>query len=250
VYLVAALDAEQRRQHADRPGPGDQRDLTQPGGAGGDRLDLLPRLGHDAAGLGQHTEVAEPAGHLDGELRLDPPAGGAVAIQAGDTPLAVLAVRAEIPLTGGAGRARYGVRAADHPDHQVTGLDRGVRRGLQDPAQGFVPDDQAMPSGRRPPVAGQHLTVGRADADQQALRQDGSFRGRRIRHVGRQRGAVAARDDAHRLHGDRTYPHRASRSDGGPARARAVGIGGRHRHRHRRAASASASASAGGINAE
>ena len=59
VHLIAALDAEQRRQHADRPGPGDQRDLTRLRGAGADRLDLLPRLSHDAAWLGQHPEVAE-----------------------------------------------------------------------------------------------------------------------------------------------------------------------------------------------
>ena len=217
VHLVAALDAEQCRQHADRPRADHQRDRARPGPAGRDGLDLLPGLRHDAARLGEYAEVTELVRDLDGEPRVDPPARGPIAVQALDAPLGVLAVGAEVPPAGRAGRAGQRVRAADHADHQVAGLYRGVRRGRHHPAEGLVTEHQALVPVRRLPVATQHLAVGPADADQQALGEDRSLGGGRIGQLSGQPRVHPARDDAHRLHGDRTYPPRSGPARGGPA---------------------------------
>ena len=179
---------------ATRPGPGFR------GGAQDQPVDLLPGLGHDAARLGEHAQVAELVRDCDREPRADPPAGGAVPVQALDPALGVAAVHAEVRLAGRAGRAGHRVRAADDPGHQVAGPDRRVRRGLEDPAEGFVPDDQPRPAGRRLPAAAQDFRVGPADAGQQPLDQDRAFPGRRIGQLGDQLRAGAARDHAHRLH--------------------------------------------------
>ena len=93
-------------------------------------------------------------------------------MQALDPALGVPAVHAEVRLAVRAGRAGHRVRAAHHAGHQVTGPDRRVRGGLEDPAEGFVPDHQPRPAVRRLPAAAQDLRVGPADAGQQPLDQD------------------------------------------------------------------------------
>ena len=203
VHLVAALAAEQGGEHADRARPGDERYPAGPrfrGGAQDQPVDLLPGLGHDAARLGEHAQVAELIRESDREPRADPPAGGAVPVQALDPALGVAAVHAEVRPTGRAGRAGHRVRAADHPGHQVAGLDRRVRGRLEDPAEGFVPDDQPRPAGRRLPAAAQDFRVGPADAGQQPFNQDRALSWRRIGQLGDQLRAEVARDHAHRLH--------------------------------------------------
>ena len=148
----------------------------------------------------ESAEVAELVRDSDREPRADPPAGGAVPVQALDPALGVAAVHAEVRPAGRAGRAGHRVRAADHPGHQVAGPDRRVRGGLEDPAEGFVPDDQPRPAGRRLPAAAQDFRVGPADACQQPFNQDRALSWRRIGQLGDQLRAEVARDHAHRLH--------------------------------------------------
>ena len=93
------------------------------------------------------------------------------------------------------------VRAADHAGYQVARPDRRVRGGLEDPAEGLVPDYQPRLAGRWLPAAPQDLRVGPADAGQQPLDQDLAVSGRGIGQLRDQRRAGAARDHAHRLHG-------------------------------------------------
>ena len=149
VGLVTPLGGQQRGEKPDRPGAGDKHLLRCPRRPVADLFNVVPGLGHDGGGLEQHAENPEDGIHRDQVLRVDTVALGRVAVTALDASLGVPAVQAHIPVPRCARRTRNRVAPADDADHEVSGTETGPRGCLDNPAQRFVPDDEAVLARRR-----------------------------------------------------------------------------------------------------
>ena len=149
VGLVTPLGGQQRGEKPDRPSAGDKHLLRCPRRPVADLFNVVPGLGHDGGGLEQHAENPEAGIHRDQVLRVDTVALGRIAVTALDAPLGVHAVQAHIPVPSCARRTRNRIAPTDDADHEVSGTETGPRGCLDNPAQRFVPDDEAVLARRR-----------------------------------------------------------------------------------------------------
>src|SRR5262245_21338097 len=167
VGLASPLRAHERGEQADGTGTRDQdADRTPASRAVADALNLLPGLGDDARGLGQHAERAEFRRHADDEARIHADQLGAIAVALLDAALGVLTVPAHVPFADRAARAGYGIGPAhdarDEGAHRVP----AAGRRLDDLQQRLVAEHEAIAPGRRLSVLAVHdLPVRAADPD-------------------------------------------------------------------------------------
>src|SRR5216683_1128308 len=174
VDVEIALHSHQGRQQPDRAGAGDEQRLRLPGArAPPNALGVVPGLGENAGGLEQDPENAQGRSDLDGEFRLDAEALDAVAVTLLDAALGVAPVAAHVPFPDGAGRARHRIGPPHDADHEVAAGDPAAFRRLDDLAQRFVAEHQALLAGRRFAIgAGEYLAIGSAHAEGPGAHQD------------------------------------------------------------------------------
>jgi hypothetical protein len=169
VHVPAALDTDEGGQQADRACPDDQDDVRVPEGPLADDEDLLPCLGDDRGGFQEDGQDAKALVHPDRVVRLDAPALGHKSVDLLDAALGVAPVGAHVPLAHcaiGAGR-RIG---SAHNTHDMLADREPAWPRVDDSAEGFVAQDQAIPTRRRPPVISAcNLRVGATDADGKGL---------------------------------------------------------------------------------
>src|SRR5207248_1184266 len=110
-HVEVALHPHQGGEEPDGTRAGNEQYLWLPRARPmSDALDVIPGLREDAGGLQQHAENAQFRIDLDGELRLDAEAFGAVAVPLLDAAFGVAPVAAHVPLADGAGNARLRFR--------------------------------------------------------------------------------------------------------------------------------------------
>jgi hypothetical protein len=133
---------------------------------------MLPGLGDDRGGLHQHANYSQGRVNLDGVFGLDSPVLRHVTVDLLDAALGVLAVAAHVPFTHRAIRTGNRIGAADDTHYQIALLESARRPRVQDAAQGFMAEHQALLPGRGPAVlAVRNLDVSAANADGDGLHQ-------------------------------------------------------------------------------
>ncbi len=144
VHLVAPLHAQQGGQQTDRPGPEHQSTAPAPQ----QEVKFLPRLAHDAGRFQEHAGHPQVGVDAHRLARRQAEPLGPEAVPSLYATLSETVVLAQVGLTCSAQRTRDGVGGPYDADHQVSYIEPGTGRALQDPAQGLVPDDQAVAARR------------------------------------------------------------------------------------------------------
>src|SRR5262245_28776589 len=122
MNLEAALDGEERSQQANRPGTVHKCRLGIPrDGSTADSLRVIPRLGHHARRLEQHTQCSERRIDAHGEARLDANPFRPVSVTLLDAAFGVASVAAHVPFPCGTVRAWLRIRASDDADDEIAG---------------------------------------------------------------------------------------------------------------------------------
>jgi hypothetical protein len=191
VDIEAALGGQQGGEQADRSGAGDQYRFRLEPGAGADLVDLVPGLRDHAGGFHQHADVGECGVERDGVVGFDPPGLAGVSVELFDAALGVAAVAAHVELAVRTRAARHRVRAPHHPHDEVSGGEAAAGRGVANPAEGFVADDQPLVAGWGPAVVtGGDLLVGAAHPHGQPVDEQVAVARLRVGYVGDGQGVL------------------------------------------------------------